>query len=83
MHFFAHNGHLGDAIPTEDVRRQRFQPAGETYSEAAFCLFMERFSESIDPETSDVSDRTLKRALCEGRFLPGWLLVLRLLLLRQ
>ena len=59
MHVFAHNGHLGDAVLSKDVRRQRFQPVGETDSEAAFCLLMERLSTSIDPETSDVSDHTL------------------------
>jgi len=59
MHVFAHNGHLGDEILTEDLRGQRFQPVGETDSEAAFCLLMERLSASIDPETSNLSDRTL------------------------
>lgn len=59
MHVFAHNDHFGDEMLTEDVRGQRFQPVGETDSEAAFCLLIERFSASTDPETGDVSDCAL------------------------
>lgn len=59
MHVFAHNGHFGDALLTEDMRMKRYQPVGETDSEAAFCLLMERFSTTLDPETDDASDRTL------------------------
>ena len=41
MHVFAHNGHLGDTVMTDPTGR--FQPVGETDSEAAFCRLLERF----------------------------------------
>lgn len=44
-HVFAHNGHLG-AAEAISGGWQHFQPLGETDSEAAFCLFMNRLAES-------------------------------------
>ena len=42
VHIFAHNGYLDDAVLSNKVSRQRFQPIGNTDSEAAFCLLLER-----------------------------------------
>jgi predicted glutamine amidotransferase len=41
MHAFAHNGRL-DGLARSDARR--FQPVGETDSELAFCLLLERIA---------------------------------------
>lgn len=57
MHVFAHNGHLGDALPVEAARTWRFQPIGETDSEVAFCLLMERLATSRNLEAGGTSSR--------------------------
>jgi glutamine amidotransferase len=43
-HVFAHNGHLGEEITLDGMSRHRFMPIGETDSEAAFCILMERLA---------------------------------------
>jgi glutamine amidotransferase len=43
-HVFAHNGHLREGIMLDDAKRHRFMPIGETDSEAAFCILMERLA---------------------------------------
>lgn len=42
MHVFAHNGKLDDIECRHAGEWQRFQPVGETDSEVAFCLLLER-----------------------------------------
>ena len=41
-HVFAHNGTLRDVQDSFPLRGQRFRPIGETDSEHAFCLLLER-----------------------------------------
>jgi glutamine amidotransferase len=55
-HVFAHNGHLGEGIVPDNMRH-RFMPIGETDSEAAFCVLMERFAGNLDTETHEGTDR--------------------------
>jgi glutamine amidotransferase len=43
-HVFAHNGHLGEGIVSENMNGHRFMPIGETDSEVAFCILMERLA---------------------------------------
>lgn len=55
-HAFAHNGHLGEVIVPDKMSRHRFMPIGETDSEAAFCVLMERLAGNVDPETHEGTD---------------------------
>ena len=50
VHVFAHNGHLGDAVLSDTESRQRFQPIGDTDSEAAFCLLLNRVATSAEAD---------------------------------
>lgn len=55
VHVFAHNGHFGEAIPADALAGESYQPIGETDSEAAFCLLMQRFAarrHRVDQERS-------------------------------
>lgn len=47
MHVFSHNGNLTNLPPCSG--RARFQPIGETDSEQAFCLLLERMSQLNSP----------------------------------
>ena len=42
MHVFAHNGSLADVRDKVRLRSDRFRPVGETDSEYAFCVLLER-----------------------------------------
>src|SRR5271165_2849910 len=42
MHVFAHNGMLSEIDQAFDAPEQRFRPVGETDSEVAFCLLLDR-----------------------------------------
>jgi glutamine amidotransferase len=42
MHVFAHNGHLPGVNAQHEKVRDHFAPIGDTDSEAAFCLLLER-----------------------------------------
>lgn len=42
MHLFAHNGGFDDIAARFDAAAYRFRPVGETDSERAFCLLLER-----------------------------------------
>jgi len=45
IHVFAHNGHLAGIEQTCALSRQRFAPVGDTDSEYAFCVLMERLAD--------------------------------------
>lgn len=45
MHLFAHNGWLAGIFDSADFRSERFFPFGETDSEQAFCVLLERMTE--------------------------------------
>jgi glutamine amidotransferase len=42
LHVFAHNGRLEGIESRHAGERDRFQPVGETDSEIAFCILLER-----------------------------------------
>jgi glutamine amidotransferase len=63
VHVFAHNGHLGEWTSPDNMSRHRFRPMGETDSEGAFCLLMERLAANVDPETDESTDGFVRR-LC-------------------
>jgi glutamine amidotransferase len=44
VHVLVHNGHLGEGIVSETMNGHRFMPIGETDSEVAFCILMERLA---------------------------------------
>jgi len=44
MHIFAHNGRLADIENRHAGEWRRFQPLGQTDSEVAFCILLERLS---------------------------------------
>lgn len=44
MHLFAHNGGFADIAALFDASSHRFQPVGETDSEMAFCLLLDRLA---------------------------------------
>jgi len=44
MHLFAHNGSFDDIAARFDAAAHRFRPVGETDSEIAFCLLLERLA---------------------------------------
>jgi len=50
-HVFAHNGNLADIDDLYDPAKARFRPLGETDSEIAFCILMERMAELWLPDT--------------------------------
>jgi glutamine amidotransferase len=54
---FAHNGYLDDAVLSDKASMQRFQPIGDTDSEAAFCLLLERMA--ANSGASERPDRNL------------------------
>jgi glutamine amidotransferase len=56
-HVFAHNGDLGEGIVRDHAGPHRFEPIGETDSETAFCVLMDRLAGTADPETSEGTDR--------------------------
>ena len=56
-HVLAHNGHLGDSGNASTHTRPRFQPIGDTDSEAAFCQLLGRFAEGRDNDEATGSDR--------------------------
>src|SRR5260370_25469327 len=45
MHLFAHNGRLDDIEGRHAGEWERFQPIGDTDSEVAFCILLERLSD--------------------------------------
>lgn len=45
MHLFAHNGWLAGIFAAPGFRATRFHPVGETDSEQAFCVLLDRMSE--------------------------------------
>jgi predicted glutamine amidotransferase len=47
LHVFAHNGRLDDIESRHASEWDRFQPIGETDSEIAFCILLERLSELL------------------------------------
>ena len=51
IHTFAHNGDLPDMLAAGWSATHRFQPVGETDSERAFCLLLERLADA--QSTSD------------------------------
>jgi len=44
MHFFAHNGSLEGIWEKVPLRSERFRPVGDTDSEHAFCVLLERLA---------------------------------------
>jgi glutamine amidotransferase len=44
IHVFAHNGNIQGIVPLQHMATDRFTPVGDTDSEAAFCLFLNRLS---------------------------------------
>jgi glutamine amidotransferase len=55
-HVFAHNGHLGEGVMLDSMSGRRFMLIGETDSEAAFCILMERLAAGVAPETNERTD---------------------------
>src|SRR6516225_5990362 len=57
LHVFAHNGRLDDIEFQQAGRWDRFQPIGDTDSEIAFCILLQRLSElwrgSVEPSLDD------------------------------
>lgn len=46
MHVFAHNGDLDPALLAARFPLRRFRPVGETDSEYAFCMLLDRFAQA-------------------------------------
>ncbi len=55
-HVFAHNGDLGSDLSHRSVVAPRYRSIGETDSEAAFCLLLERLADGVDPARADAPD---------------------------
>jgi glutamine amidotransferase len=56
VHVFAHNGDLGDSLNRSIPAAARHRPIGETDSEVAFCLLMQRLAAAVDPMSEDAVD---------------------------
>jgi predicted glutamine amidotransferase len=56
VHVFAHNGDLGSNLSHGSVAAPRYRAIGETDSEAAFCLLVERLAAGVDPARVDAGD---------------------------
>ncbi|KAB2919221.1 MAG: class II glutamine amidotransferase [Hyphomicrobiaceae bacterium] len=54
-HVFAHNGDLGSGLIHRPVVAPRYRSIGETDSEAAFCLLLERLATTVDPTRTDAA----------------------------
>ena len=57
VHLFAHNGMLPDLVGTNRTRAARFRPIGDTDSEEAFCLLLERLSPLWDRGAPGLDER--------------------------
>lgn len=67
-HTFAHNGNLGTVPSAGRVMASRFQPIGETDSEAAFCAFLDDIART-DGSAEEIRARfvvTVKRLRARG-----------------
>jgi predicted glutamine amidotransferase len=60
IHVFAHNGDLGDMLSVDVAQVWRFQPIGETDSEVAFCLLLERIAANRELEEGEAANRVFK-----------------------
>lgn len=69
MHVFAHNGMLSDIDQAFDAPERRFVPVGETDSEVAFCLLLDRLGLLWRHEPPTVGERlaVVKRFAAELR----------------
>ncbi len=69
MHVFAHNGTLSDIGQEFDAPERRFRPVGETDSEVAFCLLLDRLGLLWRHEPPTVAERlaVVKRFAAELR----------------
>lgn len=56
VHVFAHNGDLGDGLYRDIPVATRHRPIGETDSEVAFCLLMQRLAAIVDPMRAESVD---------------------------
>ena len=60
VHVFAHNGDLGDGLYRNIPAAARHRPIGETDSEVAFCLLIQRLAATVDPLRQDAGDVTFE-----------------------
>jgi glutamine amidotransferase len=56
VHTFAHNGDVGSELAHDAVAPPRYRAIGETDSEAAFCLLLERLAAGVNPAQADAPD---------------------------
>ena len=56
VHVLDHNGDLGAGLCHNTAAAARYRPIGETDSEAAFCLLLERLAAGADPKPADAVD---------------------------
>jgi glutamine amidotransferase len=56
VHVFAHNGDLGAGLGHDAPAAARYRAIGETDSEAAFCLLLERLAAEADPARAGAGD---------------------------
>jgi len=56
MHVFAHNGSIGEIFEKYPFRQWEFRPVGQTDSEHAFCLLMQRLKSVWRQANGDIPD---------------------------
>jgi len=59
MHVFAHNGWLAGIFDAQAMQPRRFLPVGETDSERAFCILLDRMAELWRPGETPALDARL------------------------
>jgi predicted glutamine amidotransferase len=52
MHVFAHNGHVPNVLGNERFKPSWYFPLGETDSETAFCVLLDRLRAALSPDTA-------------------------------
>ena len=65
VHLFAHNGDLPGIFQSSAFRPNRFNPIGETDSERAFCVLLDRMASIWSRQCHAAAER----AICDRVFL--------------
>ncbi len=67
VHVFAHNGDLGSGLGNDALTAARYRAIGETDSEEAFCLLLERLAAGVDPARAEAVDVIFETFLAFAR----------------